>query len=95
MLKGSQILVFLAALNSCKNLKSETYLRNAPANKASSVNKGIVKTCLIMDVVRKNWSKIAVAGCGLHYFVLPRLVYFELLQILIQPKNLNICFSQL
>ena len=77
MLKDSQILVFLDALNSCKNLKSETHLRNAQVNKASFVNKGIVKTCLIMDVVRKNWSWIAVAGCGLHYFVSPRFGSFR------------------
>ena len=47
-------------------------LWNAQVNKASSINKGIVKTCLIVDMVRKNWSWIAVAGSGLHYFVLAR-----------------------
>ena len=56
-------------MNSCKYLKSETHLRSAQVNKAPSVNKGIVKTCLIVDVVRRNWSWLVVASCGLHYFV--------------------------
>ena len=30
----------------------------------------VVETCLIVDLVRKNWSWIFAAGCGLHYFVL-------------------------
>ena len=64
---SSQILVFLAVF--VKHLKSETHLRNAEANKASFVNKGIGKICLLMDMVRKNWSWIVVASCGLHYFV--------------------------
>ena len=42
-----------------------------------------MKTCLTVDMVRKNWSGI-VAGCGLHYFVL---VHFEFLQILVQLKD--------
>ena len=50
----SSCLCWYATLNSCKYLKSETHLRNAQVNKASSVNKGIVKTCLIVDMVRKN-----------------------------------------
>ena len=76
MLKCSQILqlsnclYWYDILNSCKYLKSESHLPNAQVNKASSVNKEIVKTCLIMDMVRKNWPWIAVAGCGLHYFFL-------------------------
>ena len=75
VLKCSQILAFLAAFidtlpwTLVNTLKSETHLRNAKVNKASSVNKEIVKTCLIEDMVRKNWSWIVVAGCGLHYFV--------------------------
>ena len=59
-------------MNSCKHLKSETHLRNAQVNKVSSVNKGIVKICLVVDMVRKNWSWIVVADCGLHYFVSAR-----------------------
>ena len=59
-------------LNSCRYLKSETQLWNAPLNKASSVNKGIVKTCLVVDMVRNNWLQIVVASCGLHYFVSAR-----------------------
>ena len=65
----SSCLYWYATLNSCKYLKSETHLWNAQVNKASPVNKGIVKTSLIADMVRKNWSWMAVAGCGLHYFV--------------------------
>ena len=38
--------------------------------KASSANKEIAKTCLIVDMVRKNESRITVAGSGLYYFVL-------------------------
>ena len=82
MLKCSQILAFLAAFidtlpwTLVNTLKSETHLRNAKVNKASSVNKEIVKTCLIEDMVRKNWSWIVVAGCGLHYFVSARLCSF-------------------
>ena len=49
-------LYWYAAFNSCKYLKSKTHLRNAQVNKASSVNKGIVKSCLIVDIVRRNWS---------------------------------------
>ena len=37
-------------------LKSETHLRNAQGNKASSANKWIVKICLVLDMVRKHWS---------------------------------------
>ena len=51
-------------LNSCKYLKSVTHLWNSQVNKASSVNKGIVKICLVVE--------IAIASCGLHYFVSPR-----------------------
>ena len=29
------------------------------------------KIRLVVDMVRKNWSWIVVASCGLHYFVLP------------------------
>ena len=84
-----------ATLNSCKYLKSETHLQNAQVNKASSVNNEIVKVCLIVNMVRKSWSWIIFAGCGLHYFVSARFGSFESLQILLQPKALNICFSQL
>ena len=35
--------------------KYETHLRNFKANKASSVNKGIVKICQGVVMVRKNW----------------------------------------
>ena len=62
----SNCLYWYVTLNSCKYLKSETQLRNAQENKASAVNKWIVKTCLIVDMVRKNWPWMDVAGCGLH-----------------------------
>ena len=68
----SSCLHWYLTLNSCKYLKSEIHLQNAQVNKASSVNKRIVKTCLIVDMVRKNWSWIFFAGCGLHYFVSAR-----------------------
>ena len=68
----SRYLYWYATLNSCKYLKSETHLWNTQVNKASSVNKGIVKISLVLDIVRKNWSWIVVAGCWLHYFVLAR-----------------------
>ena len=45
-----------ATLKSCKYLKTKTHLRNAKINKA--VDKGIVKACLILDMVRRNWSWI-------------------------------------
>ena len=66
MFKCSQILAFLAAF---VDMLPWTLLQNAQVNKASSVNKKIVKTCLIVDMVRKNWSWIGVASCGLNYFV--------------------------
>ena len=77
MLKCGHILVFLGAIDTVpwtlvNALKSETHLRNAHVNKASSVNKGIAKTCLIVDMISKNWSWIAVAGYGFHYFVSAR-----------------------
>ena len=68
-------LYWYATLNYCKYLKSETHLRNAQANKASSVNKRIVKICLVVDMVRTNWSWIVV-GCGLHCFISPRIGLF-------------------
>ena len=88
-------LYWYANLSSCKYLKSQTHLRNAQINKASSVNKQIVKICLVMDMLRKNWSWIVVASCGLYYFVSLVLIHFESLRILVQPKDLNIRFSQL
>ena len=65
-----------ATLNSYKYLKSETHLWNVQINEAFSVNKGIAKICLFVDMVRKNWSSIFDAGCGLHYFVLVRFASF-------------------
>ena len=53
MFKCSQMLAFLAAF---VDMLPRTLLQNAQVNKASSVNKKIVKTCLIVDMVRKNWS---------------------------------------
>ena len=62
----------LPLLNSCKYLKSETHLQNTLVNKVSSINIEIVKTCLIANIVRKNWSQIATAVFGLHYVVSTR-----------------------
>ena len=64
----SNSLYWYATLNFCKYLK-KNHLRNIQVNKASSINKGIVKICLVVDIVRKIWPWI-VAGCGLQYFVL-------------------------
>ena len=72
-------------LNSCKYLKREAHLRNAQVNKASSVNKGIFKICLVVDMVRKNWSWIVVASCGFHYFVS---AHFTVQNTVISPKFL-------
>ena len=60
-----------ATLNSCRYLKSETHRWNTQVNQTSLV-KGIVKTCLDVGIVRNNCSRIIVAGCGLHYFILAR-----------------------
>ena len=49
---------------------------NAQVNKGSSANKGIAKTCVIVNMVRKSWSRIVVVGCGLHYFVSARFSSF-------------------
>ena len=68
----SSRLYWYATLNSCKYLKSETHLRNAQVNKASAVNKRIVKICLVVDMVRKKWSWIVAGGCGLHYSISAR-----------------------
>ena len=74
MLQSQSLAAFIDTLPWAlvKAKKNETHLRNAQVNKASSVNKGIVKTYLLLDKVKKNWSWIAVAGCGLHYFVSAR-----------------------
>ena len=61
----SRCLYWYATFNSCKYLKSETHLRNSQVNKASSVNQGMDKVCLVVDMVWKNWSWIVVAGYGL------------------------------
>ena len=42
-----------------------------------SVNKEIVKTCLIEDRVKKNWSSIVLAGGVFHYFVSTRFDSFR------------------
>ena len=70
-------LFFLAVFMSCKYLRSETHPRNAQVNKAYSSNKRIVKIrivkiCLVVDMVRKNWRRIIVISCGLHYFISAR-----------------------
>ena len=57
MLKYSQKLGFLAAfIDTLPStlVNSEIQLRNAQVNKASSVNKEIVKNCLIVNMIRKN-----------------------------------------
>ena len=75
-----QILIFLAALINTLRwtlADSQTHLQNGQVYKASSVNNGIARTCLVVDMVRKNWSRIVccwswvVLVCfGLFWFVL-------------------------
>ena len=60
--------------------KSESHLRDAQANKDFSVNKGFVKACLVVDMVRKNWS-LLVVDCITSFRLV--LVHFESLRILI------------
>ena len=84
------------AFTSSKYLKNETHLQNAQVNKVSSVNKGIVKTCLIVDMVRKDWSWIVVSACELHYFVLAGFGSFGVAAsfstTMVEPKDLCIFF---
>ena len=72
------------------NLKSCKYLK--PNTEASVVNKGIVKTRLIVDMVRKGWSRIFAARCGLHYVVSARFGSFWEVRILVQPKKFEYLF---
>ena len=89
----SQTLVFLAAfidtlpVNTC-----ETHLRNAQVNKASSVNKGIVKISLVVDMVRQNWSWIVAAGCGLHHFLWARFGSFWVFSNFSTAERFNYLF---
>ena len=76
-----------ANLNYYKYLKSETHLRNVQENKTSSVIKRIVKICLVVDTVRKNWSWIVVASCRSHYFVSARFGSFWVFANLITTKR--------
>ena len=39
--------------------KSEPHLWNAQVKKASSVNNRLTRTCLVMDMIRNNWLRIA------------------------------------
>ena len=63
-------------LNSYKYLKSEAHLWNTQVSKATSVYNRIIKTCLIVDMVKKTWSWIIITGCGLHYFISDRFYSF-------------------
>ena len=49
---GSRGIQVQSSLVRC--LRSETHLRNAQVNKASSVNNRLAKTCLVVDLVRNN-----------------------------------------
>ena len=80
----SSYLYWHTILNSCEYLKSQTHVWNAQVKKASFVNKGIGKIGLELLLL--------VVGCVTWFQLI--LVHFELLQILVQPKDLNICFSQ-
>ena len=52
-------------------------LWNTQVDKTFSVNKGSAKICLVVGMVKKNWSWIVVASCGLHYFVSARFGLFQ------------------
>ena len=72
MIKCSKILVFPVAFIDTLpwTLLNTQKVKLKFKMKASSANKEIAKTCLIVDMVRKNESRITVAGSGLYYFVL-------------------------
>ena len=85
----SSCLYWYATLNPCRYLKSETHLWNTQVNKASSVMNGLAKICLVMDMVRNNWSRIVYCwlcvGCITSFRLV--LIRFELLWILVQLKD--------
>ena len=91
----SSCLYWYTTLNSCKYLKNETCLQNAQVNKPSSVSKGIIKTCLIVDYVRKKWSWIVAAGCELYFFTLARFSSFWVVADFSAAERIKICFLQL
>ena len=90
----STCLYWYPKLNSCKYL-SETHLWNAQLNNDFSFNKGIVKICQIVDMVRKNWSWIVVPSCGLHYFSLASFGSIWVFADFSTAKNLNMFFAAL
>ena len=57
-----------------------------------SVNKEIVKTCLIEDRVKKNWSSIVLAGCVFHYFVSTRFDSFRVAKNFITAERFKYMF---
>ena len=81
-----------ANLNSCEYLKSETHLRNTQVDKASSINKRIIKTSLIVGMVTKYWSWIVVAGYGLHYFVPARFGLYGVVTNISNAKRFKYLF---
>ena len=90
--------VSLAALNSFRNLKSETHLLNDQVSEASSVKNGLAKTCLVADMLRNNLSRIFyhwLQVALLRFGVSARLVRFELLPILLQLKYLFSAFMKI
>ena len=78
-----------ATLDSCKYLYNETHIRitQASINKTSCIDKGIGKTWLTVDMIRKivRESMLLAMGC---------ITSYESLWILVQPKDLDIYFSQ-
>ena len=91
----SSCLYWYDTLNSCKYLKSGTHPQNAQVNKASSINKEIVKTCLIVELERKNCLWIFVPGCGLDYFVSARFGSFWFVANFSEVERFKYLFSQL
>ena len=57
-----------------------------------SVNKGIVKTYLDVDMVKNNWSRIAVVDCGLHYFISVRFGSFWVINNFITVERFKYLF---
>ena len=88
----SSCLYWDTTLNSYKYLKDDD-LGNAQINKAFSVNKKMIKNCLILDIEIKNRSWIVVAGCGLHYFVSARFVSFWVFVSFSTTERLKYLFS--
>ena len=89
---ASQLPLLIRYLELLQVFKKWNSTLKCQVNKASFVNKGIVKTCRIVDMIRKNWSCIAVAGCGLNYFILAPFGLSWVVANFIAAKNFTYLF---